>query len=187
MLRAVSTYDAKGHKYARKERARHHRIVKELKALRFDSSSSVGNGGGGASGSGGSGFGRQNKKKRFSNSGENNSGKRYTESSSQRQGKRRGENEDDLFLPKIRKAIGNDRHGENNEQKNESGLGKTSAFSPSDNESFLRCKRRSYHGVGPPSFHPSSPANITAQLGASAYLPCRIRNLGNKSVSHFCL
>ena len=54
-----------------------------------------------------------------------------------------------------------------------------SSFSPS--VANLRCKRRSY-GVGPPAFHPSSPTNVTAQLGANAYLPCRIRNLGNKSV-----
>ena len=73
--------------------------------------------------------------------------------------------------------------------KEENVKGSTSAFSPSENETFLRCKRRSYHGVGSPSFHPGSPTNITAQLGASAYLPCRIRNLGNKSVSrvHKCL
>ncbi|XP_018019333.1 uncharacterized protein LOC108675815 [Hyalella azteca] len=51
--------------------------------------------------------------------------------------------------------------------------------------STVRCKRRSFLGVGPPSFHVSSPKNITAQLGASAYLPCRIKNLGNKSVSWF--
>ncbi|KAL7630157.1 UNVERIFIED_CONTAM: hypothetical protein RMT77_019704 [Armadillidium vulgare] len=32
-------------------------------------------------------------------------------------------------------------------------------------------------------FDPSSPTNISAQLGSSAYLPCKIRNLGNKTVS----
>ncbi|KAF2360654.1 Immunoglobulin-like domain, partial [Trinorchestia longiramus] len=51
--------------------------------------------------------------------------------------------------------------------------------------SALRCKRRSFLGGGPPSFHPSSPKNITAQLNAIALLPCRIKNLGNKSVSWF--
>ena len=32
-------------------------------------------------------------------------------------------------------------------------------------------------------FDPSSPTNVSAQLGSSAYLPCKIRNLGNKTVS----
>ncbi|KAG0726544.1 Zwei Ig domain protein zig-8 [Chionoecetes opilio] len=43
-----------------------------------------------------------------------------------------------------------------------------------------RHRRRAFPG---PYFHPSSPVNVTTQLGAHAYLPCRIKNLGNKSVS----
>ncbi|XP_037776227.1 zwei Ig domain protein zig-8-like [Penaeus monodon] len=43
-----------------------------------------------------------------------------------------------------------------------------------------RHKRRAFPG---PHFHPTSPTNVTAQLAAHAYLPCRIKNLGNKSVS----
>ncbi|XP_071545632.1 lachesin-like [Panulirus ornatus] len=43
-----------------------------------------------------------------------------------------------------------------------------------------RHRRRAFPG---PHFHPTSPTNITTQLGAHAYLPCRIKNLGNKSVS----
>ncbi|KAK2709723.1 zwei Ig domain protein zig-8-like [Artemia franciscana] len=34
-----------------------------------------------------------------------------------------------------------------------------------------------------PSFDTSSPVNVTAQVGSYAYLTCRVRNLGNKSVS----
>ncbi|XP_046430316.1 hemicentin-2-like isoform X1 [Neodiprion fabricii] len=34
-----------------------------------------------------------------------------------------------------------------------------------------------------PYFDTSSPQNITAQLGTHAYLPCKVRQLGNKSVS----
>ncbi|CAG5016378.1 unnamed protein product [Parnassius apollo] len=34
-----------------------------------------------------------------------------------------------------------------------------------------------------PYFDPSAPNNITAQLGTHAYLPCKIRQLSNKSVS----
>ncbi|XP_069182601.1 lachesin [Procambarus clarkii] len=34
-----------------------------------------------------------------------------------------------------------------------------------------------------PYFDPTSPTHIKAQLGSSAYLPCKIKNLGNKSVS----
>ncbi|XP_069158234.1 protein CEPU-1-like [Procambarus clarkii] len=43
-----------------------------------------------------------------------------------------------------------------------------------------RHRRRAFPG---PHFHPTSPTNVTTQLGAHAYLPCRIKNLGNKSVS----
>ncbi|CAL4090022.1 unnamed protein product, partial [Meganyctiphanes norvegica] len=32
-------------------------------------------------------------------------------------------------------------------------------------------------------FHPLSPTNVSSQLKANAYLPCRIKGLGNKSVS----
>lgn len=35
----------------------------------------------------------------------------------------------------------------------------------------------------PPYFDLSSPTNVTAQLGTHAYLPCRIFNLGNRSIS----
>ncbi|XP_053649940.2 uncharacterized protein [Cherax quadricarinatus] len=35
----------------------------------------------------------------------------------------------------------------------------------------------------PPYFDPSSPTNVSAQLGTQAFLPCRIRNLGNQSIS----
>lgn len=34
-----------------------------------------------------------------------------------------------------------------------------------------------------PYFDPGAPSNITAQLGTHAYLPCRVRQLSNKSVS----
>ncbi|KAK8753978.1 hypothetical protein OTU49_005761, partial [Cherax quadricarinatus] len=34
-----------------------------------------------------------------------------------------------------------------------------------------------------PYFDPTSPTQIKAQLGSNAYLPCKIKNLGNKSVS----
>lgn len=34
-----------------------------------------------------------------------------------------------------------------------------------------------------PYFDSNSPTNITAQLGTHAYLPCKVRQLGNKSVS----
>lgn len=37
-----------------------------------------------------------------------------------------------------------------------------------------------------PYFDPTSPTHIKAQMGSSAYLPCKIKNLGNKSVSE-CL
>ena len=38
-----------------------------------------------------------------------------------------------------------------------------------------------------PYFDGSSPTNITAQLGTRAFLPCKVRQLGNKSVSlKFC-
>lgn len=72
---------------------------------------------------------------------------------------------------------------ENEDEKGRRSKATQATFIPSDSHSYLRCKRRSYHGVGIPTFHPASPTNITAQLGANAYLPCRIRNLGNKSVS----
>ncbi|XP_047486813.1 uncharacterized protein LOC125037658 [Penaeus chinensis] len=35
----------------------------------------------------------------------------------------------------------------------------------------------------PPYFDLSSPTNVTAQLGTHAYLPCRIFNLGNRSIA----
>ncbi|XP_077290165.1 lachesin-like isoform X2 [Arctopsyche grandis] len=34
-----------------------------------------------------------------------------------------------------------------------------------------------------PYFDPTTPTNITAQLGTHAYLPCKVKQLGNKSVS----
>lgn len=34
-----------------------------------------------------------------------------------------------------------------------------------------------------PYFDPSTPRNVTALMGKSAYLSCRVRNLGNKTVS----
>jgi hypothetical protein len=34
-----------------------------------------------------------------------------------------------------------------------------------------------------PYFDPSSATNITTQLGTHAYLPCKVKQLGNKSVS----
>lgn len=34
-----------------------------------------------------------------------------------------------------------------------------------------------------PYFDPSTPINITTQLGTHAYLPCKVKQLGNKSVS----
>lgn len=34
-----------------------------------------------------------------------------------------------------------------------------------------------------PYFDSNTPTNITAQLGSYAYLPCKVRQLGNKSVS----
>ena len=52
--------------------------------------------------------------------------------------------------------------------------------------------RRKEHMIQPtsaeiPYFDPASPTHIKAQLGSNAYLPCKIKNLGNKSVSvrHF--
>ncbi|XP_045585151.1 mucin-17 isoform X2 [Procambarus clarkii] len=35
----------------------------------------------------------------------------------------------------------------------------------------------------PPYFDPSAATNVSAQLGTQAFLPCRIRNLGNQSIS----
>lgn len=54
--------------------------------------------------------------------------------------------------------------------------------------SLHSARRRSFVPVpstsGPGAFFdPNSPSNISAQLGSSAYLPCKIRNLGNKTVS----
>lgn len=34
-----------------------------------------------------------------------------------------------------------------------------------------------------PYFDTSTPKNITTQLGTTAYLPCKVKQLGNKSVS----
>ncbi|CAH2049806.1 unnamed protein product, partial [Iphiclides podalirius] len=34
-----------------------------------------------------------------------------------------------------------------------------------------------------PSFDISTPRNVTALVGKSAYLSCRVRNLGNRTVS----
>lgn len=34
-----------------------------------------------------------------------------------------------------------------------------------------------------PYFEPSMPQNVTALVGKSAYLSCKVRNLGNKTVS----
>jgi len=39
-------------------------------------------------------------------------------------------------------------------------------------------------GPGEPSFDLSTPKNVTALVGKSAYLSCRVRNLGNKTVSY---
>ena len=36
-----------------------------------------------------------------------------------------------------------------------------------------------------PYFDSSTPNNITTQLGTHAYLPCKVKQLGNKSVSKF--
>jgi len=36
-----------------------------------------------------------------------------------------------------------------------------------------------------PYFDPHSPTNITTQLGTHAYLPCKVKQIGNKSVSIF--
>lgn len=38
-------------------------------------------------------------------------------------------------------------------------------------------------GELPPHFDPTSPTQIKAQMGSSAYLPCKIKNLGDKTVS----
>lgn len=38
-----------------------------------------------------------------------------------------------------------------------------------------------------PYFDSNTPTNITAQLGTHAYLPCKVRQLGNKSVSCFTI
>ncbi|XP_028041912.1 uncharacterized protein LOC114251731 [Bombyx mandarina] len=35
-----------------------------------------------------------------------------------------------------------------------------------------------------PSFDAATPRNVTALVGKSAYLSCRVRNLGNRTVSH---
>lgn len=42
------------------------------------------------------------------------------------------------------------------------------------------------HRSQEPNFDPSTKKNVTALVGKSAYLNCRVRNLGNKTVS-FCL
>lgn len=36
-----------------------------------------------------------------------------------------------------------------------------------------------------PNFDTMTPRNVTALVGKSAYLSCRVRNLGNKTVSYF--
>jgi len=36
-----------------------------------------------------------------------------------------------------------------------------------------------------PYFDPSTPRNVTALMGKSAYLSCRVRNLANKTVSGY--
>lgn len=47
-----------------------------------------------------------------------------------------------------------------------------------------RYKRYSTGGLYTgPFFDPTSPNNITTQLGTHAYLPCKVKQLGNKSVS----
>ncbi|XP_076063167.1 hemicentin-1-like isoform X2 [Oratosquilla oratoria] len=46
-----------------------------------------------------------------------------------------------------------------------------------------RHRRRSSYNSPGPVFDTTTPTNITTQLGTHAYLPCRIKNLGNKSVS----
>jgi len=38
-----------------------------------------------------------------------------------------------------------------------------------------------------PYFDSNTPTNITAQLGTHAYLPCKVRQLGNKSVSYLTM
>ncbi|KAG8212694.1 hypothetical protein J437_LFUL019582 [Ladona fulva] len=38
-------------------------------------------------------------------------------------------------------------------------------------------------GRNEPYFDPMTPRNVTALVGKSAYLSCRVRNLGNKTVS----
>ena len=46
-----------------------------------------------------------------------------------------------------------------------------------------RYKRYSTGGLYTgPFFDPTSPNNITTQLGTHAYLPCKVKQLGNKSV-----
>ena len=35
-----------------------------------------------------------------------------------------------------------------------------------------------------PYFDPNAPTNVTTQLGDSAYIPCKVKQLGDKSVSH---
>ncbi|KAJ0182864.1 hypothetical protein K1T71_002233 [Dendrolimus kikuchii] len=35
-----------------------------------------------------------------------------------------------------------------------------------------------------PSFDAATPRNVTALVGKSAYLSCRVRNLGNRTVSN---
>jgi len=40
-------------------------------------------------------------------------------------------------------------------------------------------------GRNEPYFDTLTPRNVTALVGKSAYLSCRVRNLGNKTVSNF--
>ena len=40
-------------------------------------------------------------------------------------------------------------------------------------------------GRNEPYFDNLTPRNVTALVGKSAYLSCRVRNLGNKTVSNF--
>jgi hypothetical protein len=42
-------------------------------------------------------------------------------------------------------------------------------------------------GLRGPYFEPSASRNVTALVGKTAYLNCRVRNLGNKTVSHMSL
>ncbi|KAK3879188.1 hypothetical protein Pcinc_016231 [Petrolisthes cinctipes] len=54
---------------------------------------------------------------------------------------------------------------------------------PTDELSDGVTREKVKKGHPAPLFHPDTPSNVSTQLGAHAYLPCRIKNLGDRSVA----